>query len=418
LILGLLTLLFASTVTLGVFLARKIFNPIEALQEGTRRVMEGDLEFTLRARAPDEIGELVSSFNRMTGALRKARRELTERQRYLSAVLENVGTGVIATDRAGRIITINPAGQRILSVAEEKISGRRPEQVEARELSPLLDLMSTSGEGRVREKEVELTLGDRKLTLKAVVAELEADGERLGTVMVFDDLTELIRSKKLSAWVEMARQIAHEVKNPLTPIKLSAQFMQRAFEDRSDKFEEIFREGIETIVTQSEILRRIASEFSSFGKVVRVKPEVFEIEGFLEECISPYRAAEGVSVDYRSSCTGVKAFADREALRKIMVNIMENALEAMPDGGEVVVECRRVENVIEIRVLDSGSGLSQEVQQRLFEPYFSTKTNGTGLGLAISQSLAEEMGGRIILRNREDARGVEAIVMIPAHGGD
>jgi len=418
LMLGLLSLLFASTVTLGVFLAGKIFNPIAALREGTRRIIEGDLEFALTSSAPDEIGELVSSFNRMTEALRKAREELVERQRYLSAVLENIGTGVIATDSTGKIIAINPAGQRILSIDEDELRARHAGEIEDESLKPLIGLLYSFRHGGVYEREVELVRGGERITVRAVVAELEAGGKKLGTVMVFDDLTELIRSKKLSAWVEMARQIAHEVKNPLTPIKLSAQFMKRAFRDRSSDFDKIFTEGIETIITQAEILRRIATEFSSFGKVIRVKPEVFEVEGFLQGFVTTYRGAEGVDISYRSSCEKVRAFADREALRKIMVNLMENALEAMQGGGSVEILCGVKGEKVMISVIDSGPGLSEEVMEHLFEPYFSTKTNGTGLGLAISQSLAEEMGGKVFLRNREGARGVEATVEIPVYKGD
>jgi len=418
LMLGLLSLLFASTVALGVFLAGKIFNPIAALREGTRRIIEGDLEFALTSSAPDEIGELVSSFNRMTEALRKAREELVERQRYLSAVLENVGTGVIATDSTGKIIAINPAGQRILSINEEELRDRYAGEIGDESLKPLIGLLQSFRHGGVYEREVELVRGGERITVRAVVAELEAGGKKLGTVMVFDDLTELIRSKKLSAWVEMARQIAHEVKNPLTPIKLSAQFMKRAFKDRSSDFDKIFTEGIETIITQAEILRRIATEFSSFGKVIRVKPEVFEIEDFLQEFVAIYRGAEGVDISYSSSCKEVRAFADREALRKIMVNLMENALEAMQGSGSVEILCGVKGEKVMISVIDSGPGLSEEIMEHLFEPYFSTKTNGTGLGLAISQSLAEEMGGKIFLRNREGTRGVEATVEIPVYKGD
>ena len=187
---------------------------------------------------------------------------------------------------------------------------------------------------------------------------------------------------------------------------------------RDEDFDKIFTEGIETIITQAEILRRIATEFSSFGKVIRVKPEELEVDDFLREFVATYRGAEGVDISYSSSCEGIRAFADREALRKIMVNLMENALEAMQGEGSVEVACGVRGEMVVISVIDSGPGLSDEVVEHLFEPYFSTKTNGTGLGLAISQSLAEEMGGKIFLRNRDGAKGVEATVEIPLYRGD
>ncbi|MFA4949220.1 MAG: HAMP domain-containing protein, partial [Candidatus Krumholzibacteriia bacterium] len=328
LVLGLLALLFATTVTLGVFLAGKIFNPIAALQEGTRKIIEGELEFKLEAEAPDEIGELVESFNTMTAALREARRGLLERQRYLAAVLDNIATGVLATGRDGAIITLNPSGERILRVSGAAVVGKRPDEAFGEGLAPLGGLFAAAP-GEIREVELSLFSGEMARTVKAVVASLVEGGERLGTVVVFDDLTELIRSKKLSAWVEMARQIAHEVKNPLTPIKLSAQLMKKAYDSGSADFDGIFKSGVDTVIQQTEILRRIATEFSSFGKAMRLSPETVPLDAFLGEIVSYYRGAEKVGV--RLSCEGALSVrADREALRKILVNLMENAIDAMP----------------------------------------------------------------------------------------
>jgi two-component system nitrogen regulation sensor histidine kinase NtrY len=412
LVLGLLALLFATTVTLGVFLAGKIFNPIAALQEGTRKIIDGELEFRLEAEAPDEIGELVESFNTMTAALREARRGLLERQRYLAAVLDNIATGVLATGRDGAIITLNPSGERILRASGAAVAGQRPGEAFGEGLAPLRGLFASAPGGEIREVELSLFSGEMARTVKAVVADLVEGGERLGTVVVFDDLTELIRSKKLSAWVEMARQIAHEVKNPLTPIKLSAQLMKKAHDSGSADFDGIFKSGVDTVIQQTEILRRIATEFSSFGKAMRLNPEPVPLDAFLGEIVSYYRGAEKIGV--RLSCEGALSVrADREALRKIFVNLLENAIDAMPDGGEIAVSCRVDGGAAVVSVVDSGKGLSEEMQARLFEPYFSTKTNGIGLGLAICQNLARSMDGEIRLRNREGARGVEATVTLP-----
>jgi PAS domain S-box-containing protein len=411
LIMGLLALLFAATVTIGIFLAGKIFNPIAALQAGTRRIIEGDLEFKLEADASDELGELVASFNTMTEALREARRRLLERQRYLTAVLDSVATGVITTDGEGRIMTINPSGERILQVAAAGIEGRSADELKRLGLGPLQELF-TGEKGPVRESEITIFSGERRRTLKAVVTSLVEGGEHLGTVVVFDDLTELIRSKKLAAWVEMARQIAHEVKNPLTPIRLSAQLMKRARESGREDFDEIFSSGVETVIQQTEILRKIASEFSSFGKASNLALEEIEVREFLEESVSAYRGAEKVTIDL--DMTGsVSCSADREALRKILVNLLENALEAMQQEGRILLRTESREGMLYISVIDSGPGIPPEIEERLFEPYFSTKTNGTGLGLAISQSLAREMDGEIRIRNRSEASGVEATLRLP-----
>jgi len=411
-ILGLLALIFYIAVTLGVFLAGAIFTPIAALQGGTRRIMQGDLEFRLEPGATDEIGDLVESFNSMTAALRDARRDLLERQRYLGAILDNVATGVISVGADGTIVTVNPSAERILDLSAGSLIGRTSREAAAGMLSGLFPPAGGSG-GGVTERELSLEAEGGTRTIKAVVAELSEGGEHLGTVIVFDDLTELIRTKKLSAWIEMARQIAHEVKNPLTPIKLSAQLMRRAYDEKHGDFEEIFTSGIDTVIQQTEILRQIASEFSSFGRTVDLRPERVDLDPFIQEIVAGYRGVEKATIDFSPS-PDTAVMVDREALRKIIVNLIENALEAMPDGGEVSISCRRRDGAVEIRVVDSGTGLSEEAQERLFEPYFSTKTTGTGLGLAICQRFASEMNGSISLRNREDAAGVEAVVVLPS----
>jgi len=242
-------------------------------------------------------------------------------------------------------------------------------------------------------------------------------GEHLGTVVVFDDLTELIRSKKLAAWVEMARQIAHEVKNPLTPIRLSAQLMKRARESGREDFEEIFSSGVETVIQQTEILQKIASEFSSFGKASNLALETIRIDAFLEEFASAYRGAEKVRIELEMA-GGISCVADREALRKILVNLLENALEAMQQEGWIMLRTESSGENIYISVIDSGPGIPPEIEERLFEPYFSTKTNGTGLGLAISQSLAREMDGEIRIMNRSGTSGVEATLRLPLARGE
>ncbi|MBU8921972.1 MAG: PAS domain S-box protein [Bacteroidales bacterium] len=411
LILGLLALLFSAAVTLGVFLAGKIINPISALLGGTKRIITGDLEFRLEAEAQDEIGDLVDSFNTMTGALRVARRDLVERQRYLSAILENVAAGVVSTESDGSVVTVNPSAARMLGMDPGELVGRKISSLSRDELKPFTTLFEHRGE-KTREDEISLFSGEDRRTFKAVITSLREGGEDLGTVVVFDDLTELIRTKKLSAWVEMARQIAHEVKNPLTPIKLSAQLMRRAYREDSEEFPVIFEEGVDTVIQQTEILRRIASEFSSFGRAVDLRPEAIDAGGFIESIVSGYRGAGQIKVIHEAGDPAV-LMADMEALRKILVNLIENAMDAISERGQVVVTHRVTGDKVEIIVVDSGSGLPPEVEERLFEPYFSTKTNGTGLGLAICRSLATEMGGDISLGNIESGNGVRAVVNLP-----
>jgi two-component system nitrogen regulation sensor histidine kinase NtrY len=250
-------------------------------------------------------------------------------------------------------------------------------------------------------------------TIKYMQTRLANEGRYLGTVYVFEDLTELINSKKLSAWVEMARQIAHEIKNPLTPIKLSTQFMLRAREQKAEDFDQIFEESAGTIMQQVEVLRRIASEFSSFGRMQTIEVGPHGLVPQLENIVAPYRRnASGVEITFNCDDRDVRAMMNEEALRKICVNLIENALEAMPDGGQLDITCDTAalngKELVRVSFRDSGPGLDEEVKKKLFEPYFSTKTTGTGLGLAICRRLSREMGGDVILVNLAEGRGAEA----------
>lgn len=415
LLLGVLALLFALAVTLGVFLAEKIFRPIAQLREGTGRIMEGDLEFRLEAEAPDEIGQFVESFNSMTSALASAREKLMERQKYLTTVMDNIGTGVISSGSDGRIMTLNPAGEKILNILHEEIVGQRPFMIGRKGLGRFFSLFNVEAAGS-EEREVQVEVEGRRRTIKVVITSLSNQDEELGKVIVFDDLTELIETKKLSAWVEMARQIAHEVKNPLTPIKLSAQFMKRAHQKGDKDFVEIFNSSIDTIMKHTDVLQRIASEFSSFGRVSKLNIEPIELREFMLEQIASYRGMNNIEIRFEGE-EDITVLADREALRKIVSNLIENAIEAIEGEGRIDVDISGDKNRGIIRVIDNGTGLSRQVMGKLFEPYFSTKTTGTGLGLAICKNLLDQMDGGIILRNREHETGVEAVVDLPLETG-
>ena len=273
-VLGIFALLFAATIGLGLVLARGIFEPLRALLAGTRRIAQGDFSMKIRMNRRDEIGSVVSAFNDMTERVAESQRALEERRRYLETILENIGTGVISTDSEGRILTVNAAAERILGVSEGAAVGSTAAEMiaagTAAEIFSLLERAAGLDRSFVAD-EVELASDGRKSTVKYMLTRLEVDGSFFGAVFVFEDLTELIQSKKLSAWVEMARQIAHEIKNPLTPIRISTQFMLRAYEQRPDQFERVFREGTETILHQVDVLKRIAGEFSSYGRMQRLR---------------------------------------------------------------------------------------------------------------------------------------------------
>ncbi len=413
-VLGVFALLLAATIALGLVVARGVFEPLRELLAGTRRISRGDFNVRLRAKRSDEIGMVASAFNEMTERIAESQRALEERRRYLEAILANIGAGVASTDASGRVRTVNAAAERITGVPLADATDRRADELAAR--SPLFALLRGDSAAAFDSGELEVDRDGKPATVKFMRARLETDGRYFGTVLVFEDVTELIQSKKLSAWVEMARQIAHEIKNPLTPIRISTQYMRKAYEQRPEDFDRLFKEGTEVIMHQVDVLKRIASEFSSYGRMqqLHVKPQ--PVDPLVRGIVQPYENnTSGVRVVYEDGASNARVIADGEAVRKICANLIENALEAMgPKGGELRVRCAEATNdgapAIRISFRDTGPGLDEAVIKRLFEPYFSTKTTGTGLGLAICRTLSREMGGDVTVENV--AGGVEAALLL------
>jgi nitrogen fixation/metabolism regulation signal transduction histidine kinase len=427
-VLGVFALLLAATIALGLVVARGVFEPLRGLVAGTRRVSGGDFDVRLPERRSDEIGIVVSAFNEMTERIAGSQRALEERRRYLEAILENIGAGVVSTDAEGRVRTVNAAAERIAGAPSAALVGRSAlELAEGTHAPAIFALLISKGGSKdgpgggtppaFASGELEIQGPEKRATVKYMRTRLEAEGRHFGTVLVFEDVTELIESKKLSAWVEMARQIAHEIKNPLTPIRLSTQFMRRAYEQKPAEFDRVFREGTETILQQVDVLKRIAGEFSSYGRMQRLQVRSHPVDPLVRHILAPYEHNAAVRLRYDNGASDAIVMADAEAVRKICANLIENAMEAMGENGaELRVRCAEgVEGgvrVVHIVFHDSGPGLSEDAAQRLFEPYFSTKTTGTGLGLAICRTLSREMGGDVTVRNAEDGRGTEATLTL------
>ncbi len=413
-VLGVFALLLAATIALGLVVARGVFEPLRELMAGTRRISRGDFNVRLQEKRSDEIGMVATAFNEMTERIAESQRALEERRRYLEAILANIGAGVASTDAGGLVRTVNAAAERITGISAADAADQPAAELALR--SPLFALLGNEAAAAFDSGEVEVDHDGKTATVKFMRARLEAEGRYFGTVLVFEDVTELIQSKKLSAWVEMARQIAHEIKNPLTPIRISTQFMRRAYEQRPEDFERVFKEGTDTIMHQVDVLKRIASEFSSYGRMqqLHVKPQ--PVDPLVRGIVQPYENnAAGVRVIYENGASNARVQADGEAVRKICANLIENALEAMGSkGGELRIRCAETTSdgtpAIRISFRDTGPGLDESVVKRLFEPYFSTKTTGTGLGLAICRTLSREMGGDVTVENVDG--GVEAALLL------
>ncbi|MFO7717391.1 MAG: ATP-binding protein [Desulfohalobium sp.] len=420
LILGVMTLLILlGAMWFGFRLAKEISAPVQALAVGTQRIARGDLSVRLEDHSSDEIGLLVQSFNKMAGDLEQSQdrlrlanerlarqnRELEERGRYMEAVLNNITAGVISVDSQGRINTVNAAAEAILGLEAQSLVGADPldllEGEHAVLVQGMLRQLSQAPDSQW-QRQLDLDLGGqlRKLLINAVVLQTE-NGERAGLVAVFEDVTELDKMQRMAAWREVARRIAHEIKNPLTPIKLSAQRLQRKFGDEVQ--DRVFSQSTELIIRQVEHLQQMVSEFSAFAKLPEVHPARDDLASLVEEVVGLFRQSHSAiawTVTHQGDTPSFRF--DREAIKRVLLNLLTNAAEALSgqEGGQVDVSlsCDVTKGWVRVQVTDNGPGLSAEERSRLFEPYFSRKKGGTGLGLTIVKSLVNDHHGYVRIR--------------------
>ncbi len=432
-----LMIVFAAT-WFGFLLARGITGPIQGLAAATQRVAGGDLDFQLEVISRDEIGTLVASFNRMTrdlrnskaeveaaeGTLLRANAELEQRRRYMEIVLGRVAAGVVSADREGRITTLNAAAEEMLGIDRDAV-GRPygevlPLAAEANVSSMLAELRQSGLDSIQRQVLLEVGGQRRTLVLNLTTLRDEA-GATLGTVAVFDDLTELVKAQRAQAWQEVARRIAHEVKNPLTPIQLSAQRLRRRYAGLLGQADgEVFDEATRTIVEQVDGLKRLVDEFSRFAKLPETRPSLEDLNGLVGDVLALYRPAHPdicFRVDLEEALPACELDADQ--VKRALLNLLDNAVAAVAGraGGRVAVATgldpeRRVLRVV---VADNGPGLSPLARERIFEPYFSTKRGGTGLGLAIVKSIVADHRGYVrALDNRP--QGAQFVLEFPLPG--
>jgi two-component system nitrogen regulation sensor histidine kinase NtrY len=426
----------------GLRMAKGVTGPIRALVEGTDEVARGNLDVVVESTSEDEVGFLVRSFNQMTHDLREARTglersntELDQRRSYMEIVLRNIGAGVVSIDAEGRINTINPSAQRLLGVPPGSgLAGRKiedvlthPEHIEiVRELAAQL----RPGMRESIRRQVQIPSGDEVLTLLVSLTLLQdEDGRRLGMVLVFDDYTQLVKVQRMAAWREVARRIAHEIKNPLTPIQLSAQRIRRRFRERLvDGVDDakVFDECVDTITTQVESLKLLVNEFSNFARLPTASPKPDDLNRLVADTVASYAETEGVRLRTELDAALPSVDLDREQVRRAISNLIENAIAAireqrLPDGspGEGTIELRTVHDGLlgtaRLEVADEGPGIRPEDRRRIFEPYFSTRRGGTGLGLAIVSRIIADHHGYIRVHDNRP-RGTRFIVELPVRG--
>jgi two-component system nitrogen regulation sensor histidine kinase NtrY len=404
-----LLIIFAAT-WFGFYLARGITEPIRDLAEGTRALAQGNLDYKIDVEADDEIGVLVDSFNRMTGDLKKskvsleqANIDLEQRRKYMETVLRNVSAGVVAVDKDGTITTINRAAERMLGIKMEKVFNRKYEEVLKPEHMKMVKIfladMQRSGED-ITEKQININIKDRALTLLVTTGLLiDDDGQYMGMVVVFEDITQLQRAERVAAWREVARRIAHEIKNPLTPIQLSAQRLQRKYADRLGDEEPIFTECTQTIISQVDVIKNLVNEFSRYARMPVSQRTPNDLNEVIKESVVLFQDAhKGIAFDFQEDANIPRLNLDAEQIRRVMVNLLDNAVAAIgKEDGRIEVRTFYDEpgRKAMVDVIDNGCGVSDADKMKIFEPYFSTKRSGSGLGLAIVNSIISDHRGHV-----------------------
>jgi len=413
-----ITLLVLFSVTwIGLYLARGVTEPIGLLAEGTREISSGNLDFHLEVKTRDELGILAESFNRMTTELKasketnersnrdlmRSNQELEERRRYIEALLQNITTGVISLDAAGAVTTLNRAASKILGLEETRGVVGKPygEVLASQEMSFLREAVEKGLRDRDLTPAREMTLSVRGNPLILAVSFsplVDGRGGAPGLLIVLEDLTPLMRAQKVAAWREVARRLAHEIKNPLTPIQLSAQRILKKFRESSPELPEVLEQGTEAIVREVSALKRLVDEFSHFARLPAVHPVLCDLHGLIDEAVALYDGIGGTlhfekSYDPRMP----KCWLDPEQMKRVFVNLIDNARDAMNGSGRIrfTTSYHPEEEALRVEVVDEGPGIRPEDRDRLFMPYFSTKKKGTGLGLAIVNRVISDHGGYI-----------------------
>jgi len=426
-------LIIFSSIWFGFYIAQGLTGPIGKLAAATRRVADGELDFVLEKESDDEMGLLVDSFNKMTRdlqtskiqlesvnvALQESNIEQEERRQYIETILQNVPAGVISFDANGKVTSINSFAEDLLNISKEEYLHKdfRTTLMPDHRLivEKFLQELEESGKSTIQHP-LRLSLGKETVSLLVNVTKLnDESGNPLGTVLVFDNLTQLEKAQRIAAWREVARRIAHEVKNPLTPIQLSAQRLRKKYLYTLESDTEVFDLCTQTIINQVEELKRLVSEFSSFARMPIVQKSRNDLVKMAKEILVFYEESHGYLTFRSITEQDIPPFEfDLKQMKRVLINLLENSIAVLHDGGtiDIVISCDMEKQVVNMEVRDNGPGVADEDKLRLFEPYFSTKKSGTGLGLAIANTVVSDHDGQIRVTDN-DPTGAIFTVELP-----
>jgi two-component system nitrogen regulation sensor histidine kinase NtrY len=409
--------LLLTAIWVALRVADGITVPIRKLAEGTAAVAAGRFDYRIDEKADDEVGVLIASFNKMTKDLQHSREQVEQEINYKKTILSNIETGVVSIDRTGRITTVNHSASEILGIQEQDVLGKRYDEAFGfLELDPIRELFRRLEQGQGRaEGELSLNVRSRMLTLRIRVSVLkDGGGTPIGSVITFDDLTELLHAKKAETWQDVARRIAHEFKNPLTPIKLSAERLRKKHAEGAPDFNAVFDECSMTIVQEADGLRKLVDEFANFARMPRSNPTLQSLEPVLESVVHLYSGAHKDIVFVKDIMPELpEVFLDREQIKRVFINLFENAVEAMGGKGRILVAAKMTSSgMAQIDVADEGPGIADEDVPKLFQPDFSRKNKKSGLGLAIVHRIILDHSGTIRV-SQNDPSGARFIIELP-----
>ena len=423
---------------IGRYIAKEITVPIQQLAYGTNEIANGNLDYRIGIEAKDEIGVLVNSFNKMTGdlkatktgieeanrSLKKTNTELEQRRRYMEIVLSNVAAGVISIDKFGNVTTINRIAEELLGLVPGMVLGKNYKDMLRPKDEDFLNAMITEMKGRGienLERHIQIDLKGKVMPVLLNLTILKDDGgEYLGIVAVLEDLSNLLKTQRMVAWKEVAQRIAHEVKNPLTPIQLSAQRLSKRYKERFSGDEaQVFDECTRTIIKQVDELKTLVNEFSNFARMPSANPAPNNMNDIIKEAAALYSGVSkkisfSLNLDEKLPLLEV----DRDQMKRVIINLLDNAIVSIEGSGMIILETYydKEYKIARIEVADTGCGIPEEDKPRLFEPYFSTKKSGTGgLGLVIVSDIIADHRGYIRVKDNIP-KGTRFVIELPVKG--
>jgi len=422
-------LIIFSASWLGFYLAKGITVPIEKLISATAEIAKGNLDVRIDYEAKDEFNTLINEFNRMAFDLRENRDklnrrtiELRHRRSIIETIMKNITSGVMALNSKGEIIALNPEAARMLSLDVEAVVRKNFTNVISETIyKDIHRMIGKAFETRFKliEKEIDIKLQGRVINLAVKITQLRnpINNRFSGLLVVFTDLTELIKAQRLLVWREVAKRIAHEIKNPLTPIQISSQRILRSLDQPADKFRAIVEDSLHIITQEFDSIKNLAEEFANFARLPEIKFTQGDINEILEKMLATYTSIYQ-NIHFKAKLDAALpplVKLDVEQIKRVFVNILDNALEIIGKEGEVEISSRYngESKFVTIEIADNGPGISDEDKQKVFLPYFSKKSSGTGLGLAIAHNIIEEHNGLISVVDNQP-KGARFIIELPA----